>query len=180
VDNVSEVVKLTRSESFDPNEFMLEWMKSRSGLTGKHVLKRDNLTYGWHYAGPLGGSLEELDRVVNVVEMRKTERFTKQQVAGLSGSFETGPTGKMLEVARRQGLISSSFVVGPNGERERLYHSWDYVEPELDFQDAPSFTEAEKEPDNENPAQEQVPQEEPIPMVTNENLPAREDEDDWF
>jgi hypothetical protein len=86
----------------------------------------------------------------------------------------------MLEVARRQGLISSSFVVGPNGERERLYHSWDYVEPELDFQDAPSFTEAEKEPDNENPAQEQVPQEEPIPMVTNENLPAREDEDDWF
>jgi hypothetical protein len=180
VDNVSEVVKLTRSESFDPNEFMLEWMKSRSGLTGKHVLKRDNLTYGWHYAGPLGGSLEELDRVVNVVEMRKTERFTKQQVAGLSGSFETGPTGKMLEVARRQGLISSSFIVGPNGERERLYHSWDYVEPELDFQDAPSFTEAEKEPDNENPAQEQVPQEEPIPMVTNENLPAREDEDDWF
>jgi hypothetical protein len=112
--------------------------------------------------------------------MRKTERFTKQQVAGLSGSFETGPTGKMLEVARRQGLISSSFVVGPNGERERLYHSWDYVEPELDFQDAPSFTEAEKEPDDENPAQEQVPQEEPIPMVTNENLPAREDEDDWF
>jgi hypothetical protein len=180
VDNVSEVVKLTRSESFDPNEFMLEWMKSRSGLTGKHVLKRDNLTYGWHYAGPLGGSLEELDRVVNVVEMRKTERFTKQQVAGLSGSFETGPTGKMLEVARRQGLISSSFVVGPNGERERLYHSWDYVEPELDFQDAPSFTEAEKEPDNEIPVQEQAPQEEPIPMVTNENLPAREDEDDWF
>jgi hypothetical protein len=178
VDNVSEVVKLTRSESFDPNEFMLEWMKSRSGLTGKHVLKRDNLTYGWHYAGPLGGSLEELDRVVNVVEMRKTERFTKQQVAGLSGSFETGPTGKMLEVARRQGLISSSFVVGPNGERERLYHSWDYVEPELDFQEV--STEAEKEPDNEIPVQEQAPQEEPIPMVTNENLPAREDEDDWF
>jgi hypothetical protein len=178
VDNVSEVVKLTRSESFDPNEFMLEWMKSRSGLTGKHVLKRDNLTYGWHYAGPLGGSLEELDRVVNVVEMRKTERFTKQQVAGLSGSFETGPTGKMLEVARRQGLISSSFVVGPNGERERLYHSWDYVEPEFDFQEA--STEAEKEPDNEIPAQEQAPQEESIPMVTNENLPVREEDHDFF
>jgi hypothetical protein len=178
VDNVSEVVKLTRSESFDPNEFMLEWMKSRSGLTGKHVLKRDNLTYGWHYAGPLGGSLEELDRVVNVVEMRKTERFTKHQVAGLSGSFESGPTGKMLEVARRQGLIDSSFIVGPNGERERLYHSWDYVEPEFDFQEG--STEAEKEPDNESSAQEQAPQEEPIPMVTNENLPAREEDHDFF
>jgi hypothetical protein len=178
VDNVSEVVKLTRSESFDPNEFMLEWMKSRSGLTGKHVLKRDNLTYGWHYAGPLGGSLEELDRVVNVVEMRKTERFTKQQVAGLSGSFETSSTGKMLEVARRQGLISSSFVVGPNGERERLYHSWDYVEPELDFQEV--STEAEKQPDNEIPAQEQAPQEQPVSMVTNENLPVREEDHDFF
>jgi len=32
VDNVSEVVKLTRAEgNFDPNEFTLEWLKSRSG-----------------------------------------------------------------------------------------------------------------------------------------------------
>jgi hypothetical protein len=180
VDNVSEVVKLTRSESFDPNEFTLEWMKSRSGLTGKHVLKRDNLTYGWHYAGPVGGSLEELNQVVNVVEMRKTERFTKQQVAMLSGSFDTGSTGKMLEVARRQGLISSSFSVGPNGERDRLYHSWDYVEPDLDFQENESFTISEKQLDNEIPEQEQAPQEEPVSMVTNENLPAREEDHDFF
>lgn len=180
VDNVSEVVKLTRSESYDPSEFTLEWMKSRSGLTGRHVLKRDNLTYGWHYAGPVGGSLEELNQVVNVVEMRKTERFTKQQVAALSGSFETGATGKMLELARRQGLISSSFVVGPNGERERLYHSFEYVEPEIDFQDEPVFTEAEKEAPVEIPVQEQALEEEPISMVSNENLPEREDEDDWF
>jgi hypothetical protein len=81
VDNVSEVVKLTRSESFDPNEFTLEWLKSRSGLTGKHVLKRDSLNYGWHYAGPLGGSLEELNQCVNVITMRKSERFSAQQVA---------------------------------------------------------------------------------------------------
>ena len=126
VDNVSEVVKLTRSESFDPNEFTIEWLKSRSGLTGKHTLKRDPLNYGWHYAGPLGGSLEELNQVVNVVNMRKTERFTRQQVASLSGSFDHTSTGKMLEVARRQGLITSSFQDGPNGEKIRLYHSWDY------------------------------------------------------
>jgi hypothetical protein len=125
-DNVSEVVKLTRSESFDPNEFAIEWLKSRSGLAGKHILKRDPLNYGWHYAGPVGGSLEELNQVVNVVNMRKTERFTKQQVASLSGSFDTNSTGKMLEVARRQGLIASSFQDGPNEEKLRLYHSWDY------------------------------------------------------
>ena len=155
VDNVSEVVKLTRSDSFDPNEFTLEWMKSRSGLTGKHALKRDTLNYGWHYAGPLGASLEELNQVVNAVNMRKTERFTRQQVAMIAGMFDSGPTGKLLEVARRQGLITSSFIVGPNGERERLYHSWDYKEPDLAFEQA----------SEEAPAQK--------------NLPAQEEED-WF
>ena len=134
VDNVSEVVKLTRSENNgDPNQFILEWLKSRSGLTGKHVLQRDTLSYGWHYAGPQGGSLEELDQVVNTVNMRKTERFTRQQVASMSGTWDTSSTGKMLEVARRQGLITSSFEMGPNGERKRLYHSWEYQEPDVDF-----------------------------------------------
>ena len=139
VDNVSEVVKLTRSESFDPNEFTLEWLKSRSGLTGKHVLKRDSLNYGWHYAGPLGGSLEELNQVVNVITMRKSERFTKQQVSSLCGSFDTSSTGKMLEIARRQGLITSSFQDGPNGEKQRLYHSWDWEEPDLSFEENPAL-----------------------------------------
>jgi hypothetical protein len=139
VDNVSEVVKLTRAEgNFDPNEFTLEWLKSRSGLTGKHSLQRDPLNYGWRYAGPLGGSLEELDQAVNTINMRKTERFTKQQVASLSGSWDVASTGKMLEVARRQGLITSSFQDGPNGEKTRMYHSWDFVEPELDFTPAPA------------------------------------------
>jgi hypothetical protein len=43
----------------------------------------------------------------------------------------------MLEVARRQGLITSSFQDGPNGEKTRMYHSWDFVEPDLDFTPAP-------------------------------------------
>jgi len=138
VDNVSEVVKLTRAEgNFDPNEFTLEWLKSRSGLTGKHSLQRDTLNYGWRYAGPIGGSLEELDQVVNTINMRKNERFTKQQVSALCGSFDVASTGKMLEVARRQGLITSSFQDGPNGEKARVYHSWDYKEPNLDFTPEP-------------------------------------------
>jgi hypothetical protein len=133
VDNVSEVVKLTRAESFDPNEFTIEWLKSRSGLTGKHSLQRDPLNYGWRYAGPLGGSLEELDKAASTVNMRKDERLTKQQVSSLSDSWDVAATGKMLEVARRQGLITSSFQDGPNGEKTRLYHSWEYQEPDLTF-----------------------------------------------
>jgi hypothetical protein len=139
VDNVSEVVKLTRSEgNFDPNEFTLEWLKSRSGLTGKHSLQRDSLNYGWRYTGPIGGSLEELDQAVNTINMRKTERFNKQQVASLSGSWDVAATGKMLEIARRQGLITSSFQDGPNGEKTRMYQSWDYEEPIFDFDPAPT------------------------------------------
>lgn len=138
VDNVSEVVKLTRPDNnFDPNEFHVEWLKSRSGLTGKHVLQRDPLNYGWHYAGPLGGSLEELDNVVKTINMRKNERFNKRQVAQLSSSFDVSSTAKMLEVARRQGLITSSFVDGLNGEKERVYHSWDYQEPDFSVEAQP-------------------------------------------
>lgn len=144
VDNVSEVVKLYRPENnFDPNEFHVEWLKSRSGLTGKHVLQRDPLNYGWRYAGPLGASLEELDNVVKVVNMRKNERLTKRQIASSSATFDISGTGKMLEVARRQGLIVGKFVDGPNGEKERVYHSWDYEEPDLTFE--PASTEKEPE-----------------------------------
>ena len=128
VDNVSEVVKLTKSENNpDPNQFTMEWLKSRSGLTGKHYLQRDTLSYGWRYAGPASGSLDALDKVVNAVNMRKNERLSRQQVAAITGSFEISTTGKMLEVARRQGLITSSFLSGPNGEHPRVYHSWEYA-----------------------------------------------------
>ena len=125
---MSEVVKLTKSENNpDPNQFTMEWLKSRSGLTGKHYLQRDTLSYGWRYAGPASGSLDALDRVVNAVNMRKNERLSRQQVASITGSFEISTTGKMLEVARRQGLITSSFLSGPNGEHPRVYHSWEYT-----------------------------------------------------
>jgi hypothetical protein len=149
VDNVSEVVKLTKPENnFDGSQFHLEWLKSRSGLTGKHMLRRDALNYGWEYAGPLGGSLEELDRVVNTINMRKHERFTKQQAAAMAGAFDIAGTSKMLEVARRQGLITSSFENGPNGEKQRVYHSWEYQEPDLDFESNHSPAAPEKESDS--------------------------------
>jgi hypothetical protein len=129
VDNVSEVVKLTRQENnCDPNQFVFEWLKSRSGLTGKHGLQRSALNYGWEYQGPVGGSIEELDGCINAIVNRPNERFTKQQVASLMDSWDIAAIGKMLEVARRQGFITSTFQDGPNGEKLRLYHSFDYQE----------------------------------------------------
>jgi hypothetical protein len=174
VDNVSEVVKLYRQEgNFDQNQFVLEWVKSRSGLAGKHVLKRNAVNYGWDYAGPLGNSIAELDRVANYVNMRPHERFSKQQVSLGTGMNENVTTGKLLEMARRQGLITSSFIVGPHDERTRMYHSWDYQGPDLDFS-------------SPNAGQEVVPEREELMSKTSEIVPAKEslpdgeDENDWF
>lgn len=139
VDNVSEVVKLTRPENNpDPNQFTFEWLKSRSGLTGKHHLQRSALNYGWEYQGPAGGSIQELDGCINAIINRPNERFSRQQVASLIGSWDIASTGKMLEVARRQGFIKSTFQDGPNDEKVRLYHSFDYKEQ--DWSVAPSTT----------------------------------------
>jgi len=165
--NVSEVVKLYRTDNNpDSTQFMFEWTKSRSGLAGKHFMQRDPSTYGWYYKGPAVGGNEALDNLVNMINSRKHERFDRNAAAAASGSWDRAIVGRLLEVARRQGLIDTSFIVGPNGERTRMYQSWAYEEPEFDFQPVPE--------------REQAPQEEPVSMATNENLPEREDEDDWF
>jgi hypothetical protein len=59
-------------------------------------------------------------------------------------------------------LIDTSFIVGPNGERTRMYQSWAYQEPEFDFTPIP------------------VRAEDFVPCQTNESLPSQEDDDDWF
>jgi hypothetical protein len=170
VDNVSEVVKLTKAENNpDPNQFTMEWLKSRSGLTGKHYLQRDTLSYGWRYAGPASGSLDALDKVVNAVNMRKHQRLSRQEVASITGSYEVAATGKMLEVARRQGLITSSFLHGPNGERPRVYHSWDYQEAtgeSEEFVPAAPMTE---------PLTEEV-----APLIPGVDYEEKAEEEEWF
>lgn len=170
VDNVSEVVKLTKAENNpDPNQFTMEWLKSRSGLTGKHYLQRDTLSYGWRYAGPASGSLDALDKVVNAVNMRKHQRLSRQEVASITGSYEVAATGKMLEVARRQGLITSSFLHGPNGERPRVYHSWDYQEATGDDE---AFVPAVP--------MEELLTEEVAPLIPGMDYEEKAEEEEWF
>jgi hypothetical protein len=161
--NVSEVVKLYRTDNNpDSTQFMFEWTKSRSGLAGKHFMQRDPSTYGWYYKGPAVGGNEALDNLVNMINSRKHERFDRNAAAAASGSWDRAIVGRLLEVARRQGLIDTSFIVGPNGERTRMYQSWAYQEPEFDFTPIP------------------VRAEDFVPCQTNESLPSQEDDDDWF
>ena len=71
-------------------------------------------------------------RVVNMVNNRGNERFSPGQIGLMLGTANTGGARRMLEQARRQGLLDSSWQLGPTGERDRLYQSWNYValEPE--------------------------------------------------
>ena len=129
--NVSEVVKLYKPDNNpDPHQFMLEWIKSRSGLAGKHYLQRDDASYGWTYMGPVNGDRDELERLVNALDNRPYNRFSRSQAATAIGSYDNTTTGRLLEQARRQGLISSSWEVSED-RRTRLYHSWDYKEADI-------------------------------------------------
>lgn len=153
--NVSEVVKLYRTDNNpDSTQFMMEWTKSRSGLAGKHFMQRDPATYGWFYKGPAAGGNEALDNLVNMINSRKHERFDRRSAAAAAGSWDSVSVGRLLEVARRQGLVATSFIVGPNGERTRMYQSWNYEEPDLDFEPAP-ITETASFIENPAPVQEQ-------------------------
>lgn len=131
--NVSEVVKLYKPDNNpDPEQYILEWSKSRSGLAGKHFIIRDRLTYGWTYSGPVNGDGQELDRVVNALDNRPHERFTRSEACRAIGSFDTASVGRSLEQARRQGLIASSLEISEDGtRRSRLYFSWNYEEPDI-------------------------------------------------
>ena len=190
VDNVSEVVKLTRQENnCDPNQFVFEWLKSRSGLTGKHGLQRSALNYGWEYQGPVGGSIEELDGCINAIVNRPNERFTKQQVASLMDSWDIAAIGKMLEVARRQGFITSTFQDGPNGEKLRLYHSFDYQEHDWTI-DSPAPEGSHKLPtmgqkeSDESSKEATSAEEEPFVVVSGDkkepDVVAVEDREDYY
>jgi len=130
--NVSEVVKLYRQDNnYDTTQFIFEWTKSRSGLAGKHFLRRDPATYGWFYEGPVNGGRDDLDRLVQAVDTQPTRRFDRMALSRHVSSFDSNLAGRLAEQARRQGLLTSSFNVGPNGERTRLYQSWNYREEDF-------------------------------------------------
>lgn len=147
--NVSEVVKLYRPENSGvPDQFILEWSKSRSGLAGKHFLNREASTYGWFYAGPVDGGGQDLDKLVNALNNRAHSRFDKNQAATAIGAVDNFTVGRLLEQARRQGLITSSWEVTPSNSRKRLYHSWDYIEPSADVFDEPDIAKPNDEYDD--------------------------------
>lgn len=149
--NVSEVVKLYRQEqNGNSDQFIFEWTKSRSGLAGKHFLTRSEGSYGWNYDGPIDGGRQDLDKLVNALNNRVFERFDKYKArSAVNPPLSSAQAGKLLEQARRQGLIDCSWEVGPNDTRTRMYHSWDYQEPDFgNFDDnEPEHPDVKNEPD---------------------------------
>ena len=84
--NVSEVVKLARQEqNSNTDEYIFEWTKSRSGLAGKHFLKRDSTSYGWFYKGPIAGGVDNMEDLVNAINNRASERFDRRKAARAIG-----------------------------------------------------------------------------------------------
>ena len=54
-----------------------------------------------------------------------------------------------------------------------MYHSWDYQGPDLNFS-------SPNEEQNIDPEQEELSTAPPVSMVPNEDLPEKEDQEDWF
>jgi hypothetical protein len=54
-----------------------------------------------------------------------------------------------------------------------MYHSWDYQGPDLNFS-------SPNEEQNIVPDKEELPIISPTYIVPNENLPEKEDQEDWF
>jgi hypothetical protein len=135
-------------------------------------LQRSALNYGWEYQGPVGGSIQELDGCINAIVNRPNERFSRQQVASLIGSWDIASTGKMLEVARRQGFIKSTFQDGPNDEKVRLYHSFDYKEQDWSV-DSPIVSDNSPVVSIEGSDDSH---DEPFVTASDDNVPAEE----WF
>ena len=94
-------------------------------------------------------------------------------MAALTGKFDVTSTGKMLEIARRQGLIKGSFQDGPNGEKTRLYQSFDYEEPTWDADDNESITAVDVAVE---PEVVSTHEKEPDPVVMHDKI----DPDEWF
>jgi hypothetical protein len=80
----------------------------------------------------------------------------------------------MLEVARRQGFIKSTFQDGPNDEKVRLYHSFDYKEQDWSIDSSTPIVSdnspiVSTEGSDDSPNQTTSSEEEPFVVVSDDN-----------
>ena len=125
-DNASEIqllYKPTDDESLAKNEYVLEFEKSRAGLTGKYVMEKDIANYRWIYKG-LKDAPTAFYHMLRHLKKNPHSKFSPKRLSDdLSISYEAAHAN--LELARRFCLIESELQIHEahdgRSHRFRLY-----------------------------------------------------------
>lgn len=130
-DNASEIWSLAHDEkvSTNRNHLVLNITKSRSGVAGQYLFRRDPFDYSWENCGPVDGAdLKVLD-VMRCLESAYPETLTATTVGNRVG-LPTHDAHAALEFARRLGLVRSDWVkwTSQEGEPTRFRKYWAHSE----------------------------------------------------
>lgn len=109
-DNVSEVWTMTHNEKDCPNRdhLVLEISKSRAGIAGRYLLKRNPIDYSWEHLGSVDGSEVFIQKVLNALKEVAPRTFAPKQLSERVGiSYQQAEA--TLEQCRRMGFIKSQW-----------------------------------------------------------------------
>jgi len=129
VDNVSEAWKLTRDEG--KGDFLLEYVKSRSGFQGKAVLRRQLEQYQWTLEGRVNSCCDwnteqRLARWINEnLKVDGVENWlTQEGIAARATGLTVSDVNSALPVLRLTGRINCDTSIA-GGRTYRRYAAWD-------------------------------------------------------
>lgn len=128
VDNVSEAWKLTRDEA--KGDFLLEYVKSRSGFQGKAVLRRRLEQYQWTVEGRLGSSVDwNVEQrvfrwITENLQINGVENWlTAENIAARATGLTSGEVHSALPLLRLTGRVAcDTSVMG--GRTYRRFAAW--------------------------------------------------------
>lgn len=129
VDNVSEAWKLTRDDA--KGDFLLEYVKSRSSLQGKTVLRRRLENYQWTVVGRVGGACEwdveqRVARWVNEnLRVDGVEHWlTPEGIAARATGLTSSEVYSALPMLRLTGRVACDTSIA-GGRTLRRFAAWD-------------------------------------------------------
>ena len=133
-DNASEIQLLTKPTEGDwPKDYyFLKIEKSRAGLQGEYLMKRNTLEYRWEFGGYVD-SPTKMDDVLSFVKARLGKRLSAKEVSeGAGCSYEAAQNS--LEMLRRMCSVKSERI--PYTDKEtgvlkafRVYYATDDMKP---------------------------------------------------
>lgn len=133
-DNASEIQLLTKPTEGDwPKDYyFLKIEKSRAGLQGEYLMKRNTLEYRWEFGGYVD-SPTKMDDVLNFVKAKRGKRLSAKEVSeGAGCSYEAAQNS--LEMLRRMCSVKSERI--PYTDKEtgalkafKVYYATDDMKP---------------------------------------------------